>query len=86
MSETMKEAIKREYGQRTISSKPKEKNQASRREEVKRLESDIERYLAAGGSVEVIDGFYSNWDNVHHKKRYNSHEMYKPAGVGDGQG
>ena len=83
MSETMKEAIKREYGQRTISSKPKEKNQASRREEVKRLESDIERYLAAGGNVEVIDGFYSNWDNVHHKKKYNSHEMYKLNGLGD---
>ncbi len=34
----------------------------------------------------VTPGLYSNWDNVSHKTRYNRATMYKPAGVGDGQG
>ncbi len=83
MSETMKDSIKRDFDQKSFSMK---KKTAGRSAEVDKLKSDIDAFLAKGGTVELVDGLYSNWDNVDSKTRYNSHEMYKPAGVGDGQG
>ena len=84
MSETMRDVIKQQYDRSTISRKPKEEDQTTKREQTKKLQSDVDKFLEDGGKVDNLDSLESQWDNVNHKTRYNKHtRIYKPAGVGD---
>ena len=87
MTETTKDAIKREYGQRSQATKNTNEALINKREQAKNLQSDVDKYLADGGTMDIVEGFYGAWDNVPHKTRYNKRtKMYKPFGLGDGQG